>query len=195
MQTYSNDSPLNSVQNFPVIASESEEEFDFSPSNIVAGVKISNTLDILQKISYCSSDPFSLLDLYLPANSYRIACTNTQNFEERENCASTVLVDHTFGFDMNFIGFDMILSDLILLGSRFQVHELSVLLVAVLINFGVKKQVPKISFKSFAGDLMSVFSHEFADIIFCKSLDILEIISGCRSYPFTLIDLEIPANF
>ena len=40
MQTFSSDSPLNSVQNLPVIASESEEEFDFSPSNVVAGVKI-----------------------------------------------------------------------------------------------------------------------------------------------------------
>ena len=42
---------------------------------------------------------------------------------------------------------------------------------------------------------MSVFSHEFADIIFCKYLDILEIIMGCRSDPFTLIDLELPTNF
>ena len=42
---------------------------------------------------------------------------------------------------------------------------------------------------------MSVFSHEFVDIIFCKYLDILEIISGCRSDPFTLIDLELPTNF
>ena len=43
--------------------------------------------------------------------------------------------------DMEFIGSDMILFgyDLILLGSRFQ--ELSVPLVVVLINFGVKKQV------------------------------------------------------
>ena len=42
---------------------------------------------------------------------------------------------------------------------------------------------------------MSVFSHEFADIIFCKYLDILEIISSFRSDPFTLIDLELPTNF
>ena len=62
-------------------------------------------------------------------------------------------------------------SDLILLGSRIQ--DLSVPPVVVLINFGVKKQEPKISFTSFVGDLMSVFSHEFADIIFCKYLDIL----------------------
>ena len=40
MQTFTSDFPLNSVQNFPVIASESEEKFDFSPSNVAAGVKI-----------------------------------------------------------------------------------------------------------------------------------------------------------
>ena len=34
----SSDSSLNFVQNFLVIASESEEEFDFSPSNVAAGV-------------------------------------------------------------------------------------------------------------------------------------------------------------
>ena len=45
-------------------------------------------------------------------------------------------VDHTFGSDMNLIGYDMILfgSDVIFLGSKFQVHKPSVLLVAVLIN-------------------------------------------------------------
>ena len=96
MQTFSSDSPLNSVQNLPVIASESEEEFDFSPSKFAADVNISNTLDILEKISYFMSDPFAFLDLYLPVNSYSIACTNIQNFEKGENCASTVSVDHTF---------------------------------------------------------------------------------------------------
>ena len=45
----SNDFPSNFVQNLPVIAFESEEKFDFSPSNVVAGVPISNTLDILEK--------------------------------------------------------------------------------------------------------------------------------------------------
>ena len=49
MQTFSSDSPLNYVQNLPVIASESEEEFDFSTSNVVVVVMISNTLDILEK--------------------------------------------------------------------------------------------------------------------------------------------------
>ena len=52
MQTFSSDSPLNYVQNLPVIASESEEEFDFCPSNDVAGVQISNTLDILERIIF-----------------------------------------------------------------------------------------------------------------------------------------------
>ena len=80
-------------------------------------------------------------------------------------------------------------SDMILIGSIFQVHEISVLLVVVLINFGVKNQVPKVSLKIIVGDLMSVFSHEFADIIFCKYLDILEINSVRRSDPFTPIDL------
>ena len=61
MQTFSSDSPLNFVQKFLVIASESEEEFDFSPYNVAAGVNISNTLDILEKISYFRSDPFALL--------------------------------------------------------------------------------------------------------------------------------------
>ena len=118
MQTFSSDSPLDFVQKFPMIASESEEEFDFSPSNVDSGVYISNTLE---KISYFRSDPFTLLDLYLPANSYRITCTNIHNFEEREKCASTVSVDHTFGYDIKFIGSDIILFGyyLILLGSIF----------------------------------------------------------------------------
>ena len=101
-------------------------------------------LDILEIISYCMSDSNTLIDLELPTNSYMIACTNIHNFEEGENCASTILVEHTLGSDMEFIGSDMILfgSDMILLGSR--VQDLLVLLVAVLINFGVKKQVPQV---------------------------------------------------
>ena len=51
MQTVIGDFTLNSVQNLPVIASESEEKFDFYPSNVSAGVKICNTLDILEEIS------------------------------------------------------------------------------------------------------------------------------------------------
>ena len=106
-------------------------------------------LYILEIISYCRSDSNTLIDLELPINSYMIACTNIQKFEEGENCASTILVEHTLGSDMNFIGSGMSLFGfyMILLGSR--VQYLSVLLVFVLINFGVKKQVPKISFKGF----------------------------------------------
>ena len=51
MQTSTGDFPLNSVQNLPVIASKSEEKFDFSPYNVAAGVKICNNLDILEEIS------------------------------------------------------------------------------------------------------------------------------------------------
>ena len=58
------------------------------------------------------------------------------------------------------------------------------MLVVVLINFGVTNQVPQFSFKIVVGDSMFVFSHEFADIVFCESLDILEDIShyGCQSF-------------
>ena len=89
MQTFSSDSLLNYVQKLPVIASKSEEEFDLSPSNVVDGVHICNTLDILEIISYCRSDLFTLIYLDIPTNSYNIACTNTQNFEG-ENYVSTI---------------------------------------------------------------------------------------------------------
>ena len=58
---------------------------------------------------------------------------------------------------MKFIRYGMILFgyDMILLGSIFQVHDISVLLVAVLINFGVKKQVLQVFFKIAARDLIS----------------------------------------
>ena len=147
------------MQNLPVIASESEEKFEFSSSNVATGVQICDTLDILEEISDYQSDPFTPHGLDLPANSCRIACTKIQNFEEEENCASTVSVDHNFGSDMKIIGYDMILfgSDLIFLGSKFQVYKPSVLLVVVLIN-GVKKQVPQVSFETAAGDLISFHS-------------------------------------
>ena len=58
----------------------------------------------------------------------------------------------------------------------------------------MKNQVPQFSFEIVVGDLMSVLSHEFVDIIFFEYLDILEEISGFMSDPFTLLDLDIPAN-
>ena len=109
MQTFTDDFPLNSVQNLPVIASESEEKFDFSSANVAAGVQICDTLDILEEISDYQSDPFTPHDLVFPANSCRIACTKIQNFEEEESCASTVTVNHLFEYDINLIGSDMIL--------------------------------------------------------------------------------------
>ena len=50
MQTFNSDFPLNSVQNLLVIASESEEKFDFFPCNLASGVKICKKLDILEEI-------------------------------------------------------------------------------------------------------------------------------------------------
>ena len=69
MQTFSYDSPLNSVQNLLVTASENEEEFDFYPSNVVFDVQKSKYLYILEIISYFRSYPLTLVDLDLPANS------------------------------------------------------------------------------------------------------------------------------
>ena len=109
-----------------------------------------------------------------------IACTNTQSFvEEGENCASTISVEHleplfhTLRSDMTLLG-----SDVSLFGSGFKFQEPLVMLVAVIINFGVKKQLPQVSFKIDVGDLMFIFSHEFANIILCESLVILEAISN-----------------
>ena len=105
-----------------VIVSGNKEEFDFSISIYVVGVHKSNNLNILEIISYFRSDPFSIIDLDIPVNCYMIACTNTQNFEEGENCAYTISVKETLGSDMNLFGSDMILFgyDMIILVSRFQ---------------------------------------------------------------------------
>ena len=79
-------------------------------------------------------------------------------------------VEHTLGSDMNPFGYDMILFgyDLILIGLIFKVQELLVLLVACLINFGVKNQVPQLFFKFAVEDLVLVSSYEFYDILFCE---------------------------
>ena len=61
-------------------------------------------------------------------------------------------------------------SDLIFLGSIFQVHKLSVPLVAVLINF-VKKHVPLVSYKAVVGDLISF--HNFGSIVNLFRYDLL----------------------
>ena len=64
MQNFSSDSSiLNFVHSLLVIVSEKEEEFGFFIYNDVAGVQISNTVDILEIISYCRSVPFNLIDL------------------------------------------------------------------------------------------------------------------------------------
>ena len=80
-----------------------------------------------------------------------------QNFEEGENCESIVSVENTIGYDMNLFEYDMkiFVSDMKLFGSGFKFQELSVMLVPSLINFGVKNQVPQVSFKIVARDLIS----------------------------------------
>ena len=77
-------------------------------------------------------------------------------------------------------------SDMMLFGSLFNFKEPPIMLVVVLINFGVKNQVPQVSFKVVASDSMLVFSHEFVDIRFCESLDILEDISYYGALSFSL---------
>ena len=71
---FSDSSILNYVHSLSVIVSKNEEEIDFSITNDVDGVYISNYLDILEIISDFRSDPFTLIDLELPTNSYMIAC-------------------------------------------------------------------------------------------------------------------------
>ena len=59
---------------------------------------------------------------------------------------------------------------LILVGSIFQIHNLSVLLVVVLIN-GVKKQVPQVSYKTVAEDLISF--HSFGYVVNLFGFDLI----------------------
>ena len=136
----------------------------------------------MEIISYYRSDPFTLINLELPVNSNRITCTENQNFEEGENCASTVLVEQSFGSDMKLFGSDMkpfgsdLFSDMIICDSGFKIQELTVLLVTGFINFGVTNQAPQVSFNFAAKDSMLVFSYDIADIRFCELLDIYEAI-------------------
>ena len=91
---------------------------------------------------------------------------------------------------MKFIGSDMILfiSDLILLGSIFQVHELSVLLIAGFINFGVTNQVPQVSFKIVARDLISLHSFGFDMNLFGSDLfsDLIICVLGFKIQELTV---------
>ena len=123
-------------------------------------------------------DPFTLIDLELPANSYKIECTKIWNFEEGENCASAISVDDTFGYYMNLFG-----SDMILFGSNFKFQESSVILLASLINFDVTNQALQVSFNFAVEDSMLVLPYEIDDIIFCELLVICEYISYMELNP------------
>ena len=88
---------------------------------------------------------------------------NTHNLvEEGENRASTILVGHLKPF------FHTLGSDMNLFGLIFEFQEPLVMLVAILINFGVKNHLPQLSFKIDAGELMSVLFYEFSNILFCE---------------------------
>ena len=82
---------------------------------------------------------------------------------------------------MNLIGYDMILFryDLIFLCLIYQIHNLSVPLVAVLIN-GVKKQVPQVSFETAAGDLISF--HSFGSVVKLFRYDLISDLILFGSY-------------
>ena len=69
------------------------------------------------------------------------------------------------------------------------------MLVVVLIYFGVKNQVAQVSLKIVVGDLMLVFSHEFAIIIFCVSLLIFEAISDYGTQEFAIHSPMAPLPF
>ena len=114
-----------------------------------------------------------------------IACTNFQNFEEGENCASTILAEKIFGEDVDLIASDLFY-DLIICDSRFNIQDLIVLHVTGFINFGVTNQAPQVSFNFVVEDSMLVLSYEFVDIIFCEILFIYEAISYYGSQSFTL---------
>ena len=96
-----------------------------------------------------------------------IKCTNTQSFEEGENCASTISVEQIFGSDMNLFGSDLF-SYLIIFVSGFNIQELFVLLITSFINFGVTNQALQVSFNFVVENSILVLSYEFDDIIFCE---------------------------
>ena len=81
-----------------------------------------------------------------------------------KTAAGDLISFHTFRYDMNIFGYNMILfvSDMIFLGSIFQIHNLSVLPIAFVMN-SVKEQVPQVSYKTVAGDLIPF--HRFGYIL------------------------------
>ena len=106
-----------------------------------------------------------------------ISYTNIHNFVEKgEDCASTISVGnleplfHILGYHMKLFG-----SDMILFGSGFKFQYLSVMLVAALINFGLKNQVHQVSFKIVVGDLISF--HTFGSDMNLFGSDMISCIS------------------
>ena len=128
---------MNSEQSLSMIAQEAKEEFDSSLSNVAVGVQKSDILDVLEVISYLGSDPFVLTSPMLLANSYLIACNNSQNFiEDGENCEFDISVAH-LGHLSHLLGDDFKYHD-----SKLMLQKLSVIIGTKLFTIGVKKQAP-----------------------------------------------------
>ena len=72
---------------------------------------------------------------------------------EVEDDFISISMELTLGYYMNLFVYDMILFGyyIILFGSIFLFQELPFMLVATLINFGVKNQVPQVSLKIVVG--------------------------------------------
>ena len=139
----------------------------------------------MEIISYYRNDPFTLINLELQVNSYRIACTKNKNFEVGENCASTISVEHSFGSDMNLFGSDLF-SHMIICGSGFKIQYLSIFLVTSFINSCVINQAPQVSLNFVVEDSMLAISYDFYDMIFCELLVIYKAISYYGSQLFAL---------
>ena len=169
--------------------------------NFKEGETCASTISVEQTLGsdmilFCLGFKFQELSVMLVAALINFGVKNQVLQVSFKTAAGDLMSFHTFGSDMNLFGSDMILfgSNMILFGSSFKFKEPSVILVSILINFGEKNEVPKVSFEIDAGDLMLVLFYEFDDIIFYEYLCILEIISYFRSDPFTLIDLYLPTN-
>ena len=104
-----------------------------------------------------------------------------------------------FGYYIIVFGSDMILfgSDMILFGSSFKLQEPSVMLVAGFINFGVTNQVPQVSFKIVAGDLISLHFFRYDMNLFRSDLfsDLIIIDSGFKIQELSILRITGFINF
>ena len=119
------------------------------------------------------SDPFTVIDLVLSANSYLIACTNSQIFiEQGENCASAISLTQ---LEPMFL---ITRYDINLFFLNLNIRGRSIMIGIYLTSIGEKNQVLQVSFENYvARDFISVSSHECSDVLDSDSLDIFQGIS------------------